>query len=406
MQLKINRKILKSGLKLFHVQVPSDDVTILYGVNAGSILESKSNAGISHLIEHMLFKGTEKRHSRDSIYNEIRLLGEERFCHTSYTNIPLGMRVVLKDFDHTLNLLSDLLFNSTMDSEEVTKEKQVIMDEMRNRADNPYYYIWEEFIMSSFRETPLEKPIIGFPKSVMNLGQEQVSNFYRKIFTPSNCVLIVVGPQPFTKITQKIEKIVNGYPSKKIIYLPKLNFQLIKTKNRTIKRKLDNVHLMAGQVFPKLNFRESIALDIASSALSRSIFNRLVNEDAISYNGWAYYYNMGSFGILSIYATSRKENISKLKIVIQQELSKFSKGQIDSQYIQDAITSKKKAFILKHPSTMDKAKLLLEFYLQGDIDRINLVSQEYDITLPKTVKKISKKYLNPKNLAYVILGNL
>ena len=207
MQYKINEKTLRNGLKLFHVKVPTEDVTILYSVNAGPILESESNAGISHLIEHMLFKGTKKRASRDEIYNEIRLLGEERFCHTNYTHIPLGMRVVKADFDKTLDLLSDLLFDSSMNPNDIKKEKKVVLDEIRNRQDEPYTHIWEELNSLCFKGTTLEKPIIGFPKSVIDLSGSQVLAFYKKLFNPSNAILITVGPLTFSEIVKKVKKL-------------------------------------------------------------------------------------------------------------------------------------------------------------------------------------------------------
>jgi len=406
MRLKIDQKTLKNGLKIFHVKVPTEDVTILYSVNAGPILESKSNAGISHLIEHMLFKGTKKRVSRDEIYNEIRLLGEELFCHTNYTHIPLGMRVVKADFDKTLDLLSDLVFNSSMNSNEIKKEKKVVLDEIRNRQDDPYIHIWEELNSLCFNGTALEKPIIGFPKSVLDLSDPQVLAFYKKLFRPSNTILITVGPFTFSEIVKKVDSALASTVSSKKITLSSIKLRPNTITEKKIKRKLDNIHLLAGQIVPIQNISDSVALDIATGVLSRSVFNKLVNEKAISYNGWAYYYTLRSFGVIAMYATAQKKNLKMLRKVIKYEYSKFVQGNIDPNHVNDIVESKKKSFILKHSNTMEKAKLLLDCYLQGNINNINLIAAEYSNTDLKKTQKVVKKYLDSKKLTSVSIGNL
>jgi len=123
MSYKIDKVVLKNGLTIYYTKTQSEDISILANVNAGLLYENNKILGISHFIEHMFFKGTDKRLSRDSIYNEINFFGGHNFCHTSKINIPLGLTIVPADFEQALDFLSDLLFHSKMDKLMIEKEK-------------------------------------------------------------------------------------------------------------------------------------------------------------------------------------------------------------------------------------------------------------------------------------------
>jgi len=406
MQYKIGEATLDNGLKLFHIAAPSDDITSIVNVNTGSLYETDSNAGISHLIEHMIFKGTKKRASRSDIYNEIALLGGKYFCYTSRSNVPLGIRAVSADFEQSLDLISNIMFHANMNKKEIEKEKKIVLDEIRNRADDPYICLWDSFSETIFEGCDLARPEIGYVETVENLTTSKVKNFYKKMFTPANATLFVVGPKSFDEVTREVEKYFGARTNGKFYDVPIFDVPENKPKKKIIEKDLDGVHLMMGRIVPASGHEDSYALSILGSALARSVSNRILNDEPISYKRWTTYHNTRFFGELMAYATCDKKNYGRVIELIQEEFLKFSKGDIPEQYVKDKILSRKKSFILGNATTMNKARECLDFWLKGNIYDINShITNLENVTLHQ-VRDAGEKYIHLDDMTRVSLGNL
>jgi len=405
MQYEIKKKQFENGANLFYLQTPSDDISLIANINAGSLYENDFNNGISHLVEHCIFKGTPRRPSRDFIYNEIRLLGGKIYCHTEVSSIPLGFRVILEDFEHTLDLTSDLLYNSNMDDKEVEKEKEIVLSEIRERSDNPYIYLWDKFNEELFKGSLYSKPIIGYEEIVKNLNTGEVKEFYKKMFTPANTNVFVVGPIDYKEAEEKIYEYfgkINGgehHPVPDII--PKGN-----PGNMILKKELENINLMMGNlVFPS-TIEEKYALDVLTTTLSRSISDKILNQEPISYDRWTAYHRGKSFGEIKSYATSKPKDYNKMRALIEEEFLKYSRGDIPESYITNSIESEKKGFILGYTTTMAKAKLVIDYWSLGNVEEVNHYIKNLNNLTFEQVIELSKKYINLEDMLYVSLGNL
>jgi predicted Zn-dependent peptidase len=163
---------------------------------------------------------------------------------------------------------------------------------------------------------------------------------------------------------------------------------------------------MAGQIVPSTKSKDNCALDIVYEILSYLIFERLRDKEAISYDAGADYKNEEISGNVATYATCKKSDFKKAKKCIGEEFLRLSKGEIDDELIYYAIEGAKKKFILDQSATMDKANALMDFWMRGDIYRINSYIEDLEKITPNQVREVAKKYIMPDKLTWVALGNL
>ncbi len=403
---QIKEKTFENGATLFYIESPSDDISVIANINAGSLYETDENAGISHLVEHMIFKGTSKRGSRDVIYNEFGLLGGQWYCHTTQGNIPLGMRVVREDFESALELLSDVLYDARMEEQEIEKEKKIVLSEIRDRADDPYSCLWDSYTQNQFAGCDLARPIIGFAEVVESFDPCEVAQFYKEMFTPANTNIFVVGSLPYKEVEEMVQKYFGMESNGPSHEVSKVVLPPNEAKEIVIPKELDNVHLMMGRLVPAWGGEDSYPLTVLGSSLSRSVSERILNQEPISYNRWVYYDSNRCAGSLVAYATCDAKDYNRVRELIGEEFSKYSEGKIPEDFILDAIEKRKKSYVLQNSTTMAKAKTALEFWLLGDMQRINTHLDFLDQLTIEQVKDVGRKHVRLDDLVCVSLGDL
>lgn len=396
---------LDNGVRIFYVQAPSEDISVIASINAGPLYEYPANYGISHLVEHMLFKGTARRESRDAIYNELGLLGGEDFCYTDKRNVVLGMRVIKDDFDSALDLMSDVLYSARMDAGEVEKEKKIVSNEIRVRNDKPNVAIYDKFEEHLFHGCPLMHSPIGYAEVVDGLNPQHVAQFYRETFTPRNTALFVVGSISYEELEAKIKKYfgnVQSSDSEKRI--PNIIIPNNEKRSIIVPKNLDNVYVMLGRIVPSSTHEDSYALKILGSALSRSVSERILNQEPISYERWVYYDGNVFAGSIVAYATAEAQHYSRVLELILEEFSKYSRGIIPDEYIIDEKRKMMKGFILNNSSTMDKAQRLMGFWLSGDVNKINTHLNKINQVSVEQVKEAGRRHIKIDDLLLLSLG--
>ena len=401
----IKYKKLDNGIGVYYIKVKSDDITVIANTTTGPLYESEKNKGISHLIEHLLFKGTPSRKNRDSIYNEINLLGGVEFCYTDTFSIPLGMRVLSKDFEPTLELIADLLYNSNMNQEEISKEKNIVLSEIRQREDDPFVCIWDIFEETLFDGTLLAQPRIGKANIIQALTHKEILDYYKKTFVPKNTKLFIVGPENFKDILKKVNKYFDRFISNcNQKFPPVVKLLPNKAKIKIIQKEIDQSHIKIGRTVPSSNHRDTYALEVLGHILSRTINDIFLNKKSISYSSNAGYYKTKYAGIIFAEAASERKNIEEIQRAIISIFTKFSKGDISKNYFIDSKKIILKSYLLGNCSTMDIAKNALNKWLEGDIQSINRYEKGIKNVTLKQVQKVAKDYLKTDDLLTVIMG--
>lgn len=403
MRYNIEHATLGNGMEIFHINVPSDDISVIANVNAGPVYETDANAGISHLIEHMIFNGTHKRASRKIIDKELALMGDQYDLEVSPCSVKVKIRVMLADFEKALDLVSDTLFNAAMDSKVLEKEKKIVLDEMRNEHDEPDERLPKEFYAAIFKGCELSKPVLGFKRTVKALKHSEVVDFYRKHFNPSNTTLFVVGPKTLKEVVGKAIKYFPKAGGKKCA-MPKVKVPENRARKKKVRQDLKNSHLLMGMSIRPSSKGDFYALKVLEEILSMAIFNRLGSEESLSYEVSAGYDCYSFIGLFSAGATFEPKDYARVTGIIKEELSKANRGEISRETVANAIKSVQTAWMLENPTTMDKAGLCHKSWLDREISSISQDIEAFEKVTLEQVKEAARKHLKVDDMTEVILG--
>ncbi|MBU0470228.1 MAG: insulinase family protein [Nanoarchaeota archaeon] len=403
MKFDINSIFFHNGLRLFHINTSSEDTALIATINAGSLFENDSNSGISHLVEHMLFKGTSRRSSRDLIHQEINLLGSFSNCYTHQSKVTFEFKLIPDKLEQGLDLLVDLLYHSRIEPRELEKEKKIVLNEMLERRDLPEEFLWDSFTTALFEGSRLSQSIIGTEESVKKLTLEEVQKFYSQRFNTENTVLFVVGPQNRNETYAFVAKHFLEQRSGDLSVIPKFVVPSNNRKDQFIEKDLQAVYLMTGRIVQPKSYEEGLALQILTSALSRAISEKILNQEPISYSRWVQYAGYKVSAAIVAYAACNDKNYARARELIQEEMFRFSEGKIPANYVFDAVEHNKNAFVSGTSSTLDKARVLA-FWSSNNVQGVNDYLNQLGRVSVEQVREAGRNYLNTDNLTTVILG--
>jgi len=325
MKQKFFRKVLPNGMTVILEQRDAPVVSVAFAVRSGGINESFGEKGISHFIEHLLYKGTSKRSSKD-IAEEIEKKGGILNGFTDENITAFWCKMPSNHLDVALDVLSDMVKNPRFDEKEVEKERHVIFEEMKMYKDSPQHYVFEK-IQGSLFEGPLGVPLIGTEKTLNSCSREKIVERFEKTYRPENMILCVVGDADFETIVNFAKK---TFPDKK--KKSEVDFYKIVQRNHsgTEKRKgIDQASLVFAHHVPLLGTKGSYASVLLNTIMAGGMSSRLFQEIREKRN-LAYGVKGGSevnndFGYNFVYVGTKKENVEKVRKLILEEFEKVSK---------------------------------------------------------------------------------
>ena len=198
--------ILPNGLRIVHLPAASPVSYCGFAVNAGTRDEEADEFGLAHFVEHMIFKGTEKRKSWH-ILNRMENVGGELNAYTTKEETFVYSIFMEEHFRRAFELLADLVFHSQFPEQEIEKEVDVILDEINSYEDSPSELIFDEFENLLFEGHALGHNILGDEQSLLSFGSESGKSFMRRFYAPENMVFFSMGRIPFKKIVQMTESV-------------------------------------------------------------------------------------------------------------------------------------------------------------------------------------------------------
>lgn len=201
----IKKTTLKNGLKVITVKKDTRIASINVGVDIGAMYESENEKGISHFIEHMLFKGTKSR-SNELLNEELESLGGEYNAYTDYDCTVYTISCLEEEIKKGTILLADMIVNSNFPEEEIEKERSVILAEIRTSKDDIEDLSFKKTNEFAFKESYLRYDIIGLEKNVNNFNRKELVEFYMENYIPSNAVITMVSSFEHEEALQIIEE--------------------------------------------------------------------------------------------------------------------------------------------------------------------------------------------------------
>ena len=292
--------ILPNGLRIVHLPSASPVSYCGFAVNAGTRDEEMDEFGLAHFVEHMIFKGTEKRKSWH-ILNRMENVGGELNAYTTKEETFVYSIFMEEHFRRAFELLSDLVFHSQFPEQEIEKEVDVILDEINSYEDSPSELIFDEFENLLFDGHALGHNILGDEQSLLGFGSESGKSFMRRFYAPENMVFFSMGRIPFKKIVQMAESTLSD---------------------------IDQAHVLIGGRAYSMHDEKRLPLFLLNNLLGGPGMNNRLNVSLREKNGLVYNVesNVTSYtdtGLASIYFGTDPKNKEKAIRLVYKELAKL-----------------------------------------------------------------------------------
>jgi len=409
--MKYLKKILKNGSRI--ILSPSDStetVTIQILVEAGSKYENSENNGISHFLEHMIFKGTKKRPTAQIISEELDSVGGEFNAFTSKEQTGYWVKVPKKHLDIALDVVSDIYLNSIFEQKEIDKERGVILQEMAMYKDMPMHHIWDIFENLFYGNQPAGWDIIGTVENINRFKRKDFTDYLKTFYIPQSTVIIAAGNFNQEKILKQIEGyfIQNKKASKKTKKLTTVQNQR-KPQLRVHAKETDQTHLLLGvksaSMFDKDRYTTSLLATILGGGMSSRMFNELREK-----KGLAYYVNSGSdqytdTGYFFASAGVKHENLEKAIQLILKEFKKTTQKKVPAKEIKKAKEYIKGKTLMSLESSSSIASFLGNQELfRGEISEPIDIFKKIDAVTADDLIRVAKDIFRDESLNLIVIG--
>lgn len=401
-------KELSNGLKYCLVpQAEAKSVTVFVTVNAGSKYETKKISGISHVLEHMAFKGTEKRPSAKIIARELDSMGGAYNAFTSKDTTAYFVKVAPQFLKRAADVIFDIYLHSKLESKELKREKSVIVQEMKMVKDDPRSYVNDLLENLLYKNQPAGWDIIGTEESVNGLTQEDIFNYRRSLYQPNNTVLTIAGNINVEHVDKLVKEALGLDRAQDIAKKPKVKEEQSKPESLFFAKDTHESHLAIA--FRAVNYfsPKRDVLDLLSNILGGYMSSRLFME-VREKRGLAYYvfadtdFNPET-GYLYIKTGVEPQNTKKAVTVILNECEKIKTSLSDVEF-KRAKDNLRGRFIL----SLEDSSALAGFYAgqlawDGSVKTPEQRLAEFDAITKDEVMQAAKEFLIPKraNLAYI-----
>lgn len=327
----IKRHKLKNGLEVITIKKDTQIASINIGVKVGAFNERLEEKGISHFIEHCLFKGTYTRNDEE-LNSDLESLGGEYNAYTDYDATVYTISCLMEEFNNGISILSDMIINSKFEESEIEKERGVILSEIRIGKDDLEDYSFKNVNNIAFNKSPLKYEVAGLEKNVKKFTREEIKGYYKKYYTPKNSLITMVSPLSHDEAIKLIEDNFSMWSGEK----PE-TIGVIKEKNNNItkityKKDIEQSTIIYLYTFNELEKEDELPLRILNHKLGESA-NSLLFREIRENRGLAYdiYTNLEistNIKTLYIYTSVAEENLEEAKYAIEETLNNIIDGKI------------------------------------------------------------------------------
>ncbi|MFV0507186.1 MAG: M16 family metallopeptidase [Bacteroidales bacterium] len=400
--MKITTNKLTNGIRLIHQY--SESPVAHFGVMlcVGMCDETEGEEGIAHFIEHMLFKGT---HSKPlhQIFDTIEGLGGELNAYTTKENTAIFASLLTQDLPVSVELLSDILRNSTFPTKEIDKEKTVIIEEINSYKDSPSELIFDEFDEMLFSGHPLGRNILGTKKSVQNTTQAKIFNFIKRNYTSNRIVLSMVGKTPFEDFKKLCElyfgDIKPSHSQRPLTSIAGKSFK--KTKRKSTYQ----AHTILGVPAYSISHPRRLGLVMLSNLLGGSSMNSRLNmsireEHGLAYNIESSYSAFRDIGLFNVYFGCEKGNSNRIIDLVASEFQRLREVPLN----EEELKALKKQFVgqiaISNEDHADLMLMLAKSMLVFDkVDTYEQIVEKVKLVSAEELQCIANEILDIKNFS-------
>ncbi|GGE65150.1 M16 family metallopeptidase [Priestia taiwanensis] len=381
----IKKYTCQNGVRIVLENIPTvRSVAIGVWINTGSRHENEQNNGISHFLEHMFFKGTTNRNAKE-IAESFDSIGGQVNAFTSKEYTCYYAKVLDDHASYALEVLADMFFNSTFDEEELKKEKNVVLEEIKMYEDTPDDIVHDLLTRATYGNHPLGYPILGTEETLETFNGDTLRTYMDENYTPDKVVVSVAGNIDEAFISQ-VEKYFGSYEGKgrqATITAPSFHEEVLVRQKET-----EQAHLCLGYKGLSVGDKDIYSLIVLNNILGGSMSSRLFQEvreqRGLAYSVFSYHSSYEDNGMLTIYGGTGNTQLNTLYETIQETVQKLKDTGITAKELNNSREQLKGSLMLSLESTNSrmsrngKNELLLGTHrsLDSIVESINGVTEE------------------------------
>jgi predicted Zn-dependent peptidase len=401
---------LANGVRVISEAMPHvRSVSVGVWINAGSRSETTEQNGISHFIEHMLFKGTTTRSAED-IARSVDSIGGNLDAFTAKELVCFNTKVLDQHLSQAFDVLADLVLHPMFRAEDIEKEKSVILEEIKMEADSPDYMVHEIFSANFWKDHPLGKPILGTPQSVKRLDSAIIRGYYGSIYVPANLIVTAAGNLTHERLVALVSEHFETLPPGEPLPPDPVPGTHARLALRN-KKALAQVHLVLGVPSYPLPHQERFGCYVMNTLLgggmSSRLFQNIRERQGLAYAVFSELSPYRDTGCMSIYAGTSTESARKVVASIMQEFRQLKNETVGDEELRRAKDHLKGSLMLSLESTSSRMSNLArqEMYF-GKFFTLDELVESIEAVTTEDVQRIARTFFDPKQIALTVLGNL
>jgi predicted Zn-dependent peptidase len=406
----IRTTTLGNGIKVITEAMPHvRSVSVGVWVSSGSRRETAEQNGISHFIEHMLFKGTTNR-SAEAIARSVDSIGGNLDAFTAKEMVCYNTKVLDDHLPIAMDVLSDLVLNPLFRDEDIEKEKGVILEEIKMDADSPDYLVHEIFSSNFWKDHPLGKPILGTRETVKRFNQAMVDDYYRSVYTPANLLITAAGNLQHEQLVnlarQRFESLIPAEP------VPP---QAIPATHARIalrsKKDLEQVHVCLGVPCYPIPHEDRFTCYVLNTMLgggmSSRLFQNIRERQGLAYAVFSELNPYSDTGCLSVYAGTSLESAKLVVESVLREFTDLKQALAPAEEVRRAKDHLKGSLMLSLESTSSRMSNLARQEMHfGRFFTLDELAESIEKVTAEDVQRVARTFFDQKHVALTVLGDL
>ncbi|HEV2176348.1 MAG TPA: pitrilysin family protein [Terriglobia bacterium] len=406
----VKKDVLSNGLTIITEGMPAvRSVSIGVWVRTGSRRERQSENGVTHFLEHMVFKGTKNR-TAEQIARSADSIGGHLDAFTAKECTSFSIKVLDEHVPRAFEVLADLVKNPLLRDQDVNKESQVIQEEIKMVEDTPDDLVHEIFTQSYWRGHSLGRPILGTRQTVSSFNRQGISRYFRHHYTPRNMLITAAGNLEHAPVVDLVAKEFAGAAAGPELPREKAPVPHPEIRHRH-KKNLEQVHICAGTpAYPQAHekrFAAYILNTVLGGGMSSRLFQNIREKRGLAYAVFSGLNTYRDAGCLSVYAGTATANARTVVQLISEEFGRLKSTLLPEEELQRAKDYLKGSTLLSLESTMSRMSNLArqEMYF-GRYISLDEIAQCVDAVTAEDVRGVARELLDAKKIALTVLGPL
>jgi predicted Zn-dependent peptidase len=403
-----HKAVLDNGITVVAERHPHvRSVSVGVWVRVGSAMETASTSGISHFIEHMVFKGTERRTPLE-IATVLESLGGDLNAFTDRELTCFHATALSEHLDQALDVLSDLVLRPTFPKAQLERERKVLLQELSMVEDSPDEWINDLFFQAVWKDQPLGRPIIGSRKNIQNITRAQLLNFFRDHYRPENLVISVAGNIEFDDLVEKCARFFTFPVQQKMLPLER-PVSKYKGRSKSVTIDSEQLHLLLG--FEGVGFRDPYRFDalimsfFLGGGMSSRLFQEIREVAALAYSVDCDCIPFSETGVFTFYVGMSPKSLKQCLQILGKEIGRLREVPLTIKEL-EVVKGQLRGTVLLSSDQIEvrQESLGRNEVVFGRYIPVDEVIAEIDRVSPERVQEVARRIFDPAKESAVTLG--